>query len=67
MPKRKTAKRPRRGRPPLPASQVLGAVLPIRCRKAEKAAFEASAASCGLALSVWIRKVLREAAALAEN
>ena len=62
-----TAKRkdkPRRGRPPLPPGEALEAVVPLRCRKVELAAFKAAAAREGVSLTSWVRARLRRAAGL---
>jgi len=55
-------KKPKRGRPPLPPSEVRALPLPVRLTLAERDAFEAAAARAGLSLSAWVRSTLARAA-----
>ena len=63
----KRKRKPRRGRPPLPPGEALEAVLPLRCRTVELAAFKAAAARDGVSLTGWVRAKLRRAAGLPDH
>jgi hypothetical protein len=50
-------KKPRRGRPPLPAGEARASLLPsVRVSAEDRAAAEREAAAHGVALSEWLRR-----------